>query len=87
MKWFLQLQEKSFQFPLFHHFVNGAFGAEDALEKDYFANFLMDVGFLLDGLDNFLEILLFAEVFDASEGEMRHEVLSIALIANIIESG
>ena len=73
------------QFPLFHHFVNGAVGAEDALEKNDFVNFLVDVGFLLDSLDHFLEILLLAEVFDSSEGEMRHKVLAVAKVADVVE--
>ena len=59
--------------------------SQDALEENDFVHFLVDVGFLLDGLNNFLEILLLAEVFDAAEGEMRNKILSITLITNVIE--
>ena len=74
-----------FERPLFHHLVNGAVGTEDALEEDYFVHFLVDVGFLLDGLDHFLEILFLTEVFDATEGEMRHEILAVAKISDAVE--
>ena len=75
------------QLPFFHHFINGAVGSEDALEEDDFVNFLVDVGFLFDGLDDLLEILFFTKIFYSSQSEMRDEVLSIALIANVIECG
>ena len=75
-----------FERPFLHHFVNGAVGAEDALEEDYFVHFLVDVGLLLNGLDNLLEILFFAKVFDSSQSEMRDEILAVAEVADVIES-
>ena len=55
------------------------------MEEYYFLHFLVNVGFLLDGLHHLLEILLLAEVFDATEGEMRHEILAIAKISDAVE--
>lgn len=78
-------KKKLLQRPFFNNFVNCTIGAEDALEQYDFIDFLMDVSLLLDSLDDFLEILLLAEVFDAAEGEMRHEILSITLITNVVE--
>ena len=46
----------------------------------------MDVGFLLYGLNHFLEILFLAEVFDAAKGDVGHKVLPVARKAYFIES-
>lgn len=75
----------SYKIPLFHYFIHSAIGSQDALEQYYFFHFLVDVGLLFDSLHHLLEILFLAEVFYATKGEMRHEVLSIALIANVIK--
>ena len=73
------------QIPLLYNFVNGAIRAKDALEEDDFVHFLVNVCLLFDGLYNFLEILFLTKIFDAAEGEMRNEILSITLITNVIE--
>ena len=40
---------------------------------------------MFDGLDNLLEILLLAEVFDTPEGEVRHEILPVAEVSDAVK--
>lgn len=77
----------SYKTPLLHYFIHSAVGSQDALEQYYFFHFLVDVGLLLDGLDNLLEILFLAEVFYATKGQMRHKILSVTLITDAVECG
>lgn len=75
----------SYKIPFFHYFIHSAIGSQDALEQYDFSHFLVDVGFLLYGLDHFLKVLLLAKLFDAAQGDMGHKVLTVAQEAYFVE--
>lgn len=75
----------SYKIPFFHYFIHSAIGSQDALEQYDFSHFLVDVGFLLYGLNHFLKVLLLAKLFDAAQGDMGHKVLTVAQEAYFVE--
>ena len=74
------------QWDFLQDFVNGTRRLQEALEIDEFLHVGMEVGLLLNGFADLQEKLLVDQLFDAANGEMRHKVLSVAKVAQIVKS-
>lgn len=55
------------------------------MEIDDFLDLGMEVGLLFDALIQLLEERLVDKLFDAAHGEVRHEVLAVAEVAQAVE--
>ncbi len=73
------------QWDFLQDFVNGSSRLQEALEIDEFLHVSMEIGFLLDAFTNLQEKLLVDQLLDAANGEVRHEVLTVAEVAQVIE--
>ena len=66
-------------------FIDGSCRLKEALERHDFVDLGVEVGLLLDALIHLLEKRLVDELFDAAEGEMRHKILAVAKVAEVVE--
>ena len=81
-----QFCAKSTQGDFLEDFIERSCGLQEALEIHQFLHIGMEIGFLLDGIANLEEKLLVDQLFDAANREMWHEVLSVAEVAQVVES-
>ena len=66
-------------------FVNRSGWLQEALEIDEFFHIGMEVGLLLDGVAYLQEELFVNQLLDAANGEVWHEVLTVAEVAQLVE--
>ena len=66
-------------------FVDWSRGLQEALEVNQFLHIGMEVGLLLDAVAYLKEELFIHKLLDAANGEVWHEVLAVAEVAQIVE--
>lgn len=66
-------------------FVNRSSGLQEALEVNQFLYVGVEVGLLLDAFADLQKELLVDQLLDAANGEVRHEVLAVAEVAQVVE--
>ena len=70
---------------LLYHFINRSSGLQNALEIHQFLHIGMEISLLLDAVANLQEELLVDQRLDTADGEMRHKVLAVTEIAQVVE--
>ena len=77
---------KSPQRDFLEDFIERSCGLQETLEIHQFLHVGMEIGLLLNGITNLEEKLLVDQLFDAANREMRHKILPVAEIAQVVES-
>ena len=77
---------KSTQRDFLEDFIERSCRLQEALEIHQVLHIGMEIGLLLDAIVDLQEELLVDQRFDAAHSKVRHEVLAVAQIAQVVES-